>query len=291
MPSTPERAGVRERGFPRRDDRLPGRHAEHRRLDNAWQCAKADCPSYTNVADPGPKEAACRPAEIIKYFKQLYDANNQLAYCAQGHSAGSSQLAYALTHYGADAYLDYVQLTAWTPFARPDYGCDPDRYNSTGTRSYSGENPDGTMQTVNNRPFAYDATAPFAHALIDQVFGLQGSECGAHPTPGVSDDTFARLAAGGIVSDGADYSYPNTVVNAYACAANNNVTDGNGSWYFEKIRDANPGQVFMETVLPGSNIPENCIGEEVWWKSDGVTPSPIRQLTIDRMINSCVLMH
>jgi hypothetical protein len=155
----------------------------------AWQCAKNACPPYVNVDDPGPKQAACRPAEIIRYFKQLYDANDQLAYCAQGHSAGSSQIAYALTHYGADAYLDYVQLTGWTPFARPDYGCDPQRYDASGVRSYSGERPDGTLQTVTDRPFGYDATAAFAHELVDQVFGLPTGECGAHPTPGVSDDS------------------------------------------------------------------------------------------------------
>jgi hypothetical protein len=257
----------------------------------AWQCATEDCARYVDAGDPGPKESACRPAEIVRYFKELYDPDNELAYCAQGHSAGSSQIAYALAHHGADAYLDYVQLTGWTPFARPDYGCDPDRYNATGRRNYAGENPDGTMQEVTGRPFAYDATADFARELIDQVFGLQPNECGANPARGVSDGTFARLGAGGIVSNGADYVHPNTVVDAFACASDESMVDGNGAWYFERVRDANPGQVFMQTVLPGTGIPRNCVGEEVWWMSDLTTPSPIRQLTIDRMINSCVLLH
>jgi hypothetical protein len=274
-----------------RGGRLNGLLEPRERELNPWSCARAGCPGYVDVSDPGPKQAACRPATIIRYFKEVSGDARQLPYCAQGHSAGSSQLAYALAHYGAEAYLDYVQMTAWTPFARPDLGCDPHRAGEQqGRRNYWGTNPDGVVQEVDDRPFDYDATGPLAHVFMDLSFGLPARECGAHPTAGVSDASFARLQEQGIVSTGADYTYPRTVIDAYACSSTASMVDGNGSWFFELIRDQNRGRVFMRTLRPGAGG-QQCTGEEVWWKADGTTPSALRQLTIDRMIDQCSVRY
>jgi hypothetical protein len=268
-----------------------GRSAPVDHGTEAWQCARAGCPAYVQADESGPKDAACRPASIIQYFKKNLDPGNDAGFCAQGHSAGSSQLAYALAHYGAEAWLDYVQLTGWTPFARPDLGCSPDRYEQGRLRAYWGTNPDGTMQYVADRPFAYEDTAPVAAQLVSRVFGLGVDECGARPGRGLSDASRARLLENGIVSAGADYDHPDTVIDAYACASPSSIVDGNGSWYFELIRDHNAGRVFMQTLMPGPEQDRQCVGERVWWTSDRTRPSPIRQLTIDRMVQQCVRRH
>jgi hypothetical protein len=80
------------------------------------------------------------------------------------------------------------------------------------------------------------------------------------------------------------------VIDAYACSSGASMVDGNGSWFFELIRDQNRGRVFMRTLRPGAGG-QQCTGEEVWWKADGTTPSALRQLTIDRMIDQCSVRY
>jgi hypothetical protein len=258
---------------------------------DGWLCARDDCPDYLHADEPGVKDAACRPATIVHHYRQDGEA-----LCAQGHSTGTAALAYTLAWYGGEDWLDYVQLTAFMPAARMDYGCDPARYGPE-TRSYVGTNPNGSRQAVANRHFDYDSTLPFATETFDMSNGLPAGTCGAHPVPGVTDEQAARLARNSVVSEGADYTYPDTVVDHFACLSRKSVTDGQGSWWLEQLQSANPGRVFMQAQeVPSGSFrhfgqQRSCTGEEVWWKEDGRSPSPLRQLTVDRMIEQCVLRH
>jgi hypothetical protein len=259
---------------------------------DGWLCARDDCPTYANPDEPGVKDAACRPATIVRHYSQDGEA-----LCAQGHSTGTAALAYALAWYGGDAWLDYVQLTAFMPAARMDYGCDPTRYGAR-TRSYRGTNPDGREQSVSDRRFDYASTLPFAAETFDLSNGLPAGTCAAHPAPGVTDEQAARLARNSVVSEGADYTYPDTVIDHFACLSRKSVTDGQGSWWLEQVQPANPGRVFMQAQeqvqnggARGDRQQRGCTGEEVWWKEDGRSPSSLRQLTIDRMIGQCVPRH
>lgn len=242
---------------------------------DAVLCARNNCPRFDDVNEAGPKEASCRAASILRFLH----AEEPRPTCAQGHSAGSSELAYALAHQNVARIVTYVQLTAWTPFARPDYGC---AKNQGKWRSYSGVNPDGALQTVRARDYAYRDAAGAATTLTEDIYGLRPGVCLSTPTT----REMQRLAAQAIVAPNALFEYPDTVIDAYACLSDRSIVDGNGSWWWEKVRDANPGRAFMQGVDPGSPPNEDCVGEEVWWKKNG-EPSPIRQLTIDRMVDLC----
>lgn len=254
--------------------------------EDAWPCARNGCPEYQFGNEPGVREASCRPATIVEHYQTEGEA-----LCAQGHSSGSSALGYTLAWNGGADWLDYVQLTGWNPMSRMDYGCDPDRYNSTGTRDYGGETPSGRTQIVTDRPFAYDSTAPSARQLIDDVNGFPDGTCGEHPTPGLDDRQAERAFNDSLTATGADYRYPDTVIDHYACVSPSSMTDGNGSWWLEETQAANHGRIFTHSLTPGTGENPACTREEVWWRGDGSTPSPIRQLTIDRMLEQCVLRH
>lgn len=67
----------------------------------------------------GPARLACRPATVVQWvFDNLYaplgvDAPNQhCGFCITGNSGGSSQVSYALTHYGLDRVLNGVFPTS-----------------------------------------------------------------------------------------------------------------------------------------------------------------------------------
>ena len=66
--------------------------------------------------------AACRPAGFLKFVHDnLFHPGGTAGMCAQGISAGSAQVAYSLSWYGAT--LDNVELIAGPPLADIKTGC------------------------------------------------------------------------------------------------------------------------------------------------------------------------
>ncbi len=76
--------------------------------------------------------AACRPASFLKYiYNNVFSQNGVGAgMCAQGASAGSAAIVYALSWYGADAPppngypLDKVTLSSGPVYSDIEQGCE-----------------------------------------------------------------------------------------------------------------------------------------------------------------------
>ena len=75
--------------------------------------------------------AACRPATFLNWAftnrqaPVLYPASNPTAgMCAEGFSAGSAAVAYSLSWYDADKYLDKVELLAGPVLSDIGHGCE-----------------------------------------------------------------------------------------------------------------------------------------------------------------------
>jgi hypothetical protein len=67
------------------------------------------------------KTAGCRPATFLNYVRQnIYTTAGM---CAQGTSAGSGAIGYALAEYGAGSYLDNVELLSGPVFGDIEKGC------------------------------------------------------------------------------------------------------------------------------------------------------------------------
>src|SRR5581483_9850 len=75
----------------------------------------------TGVATKSVATAACRPATLFSYIAQNVATSGPK--CAEGFSGGSAALAYALAWYGADSYLDKVQLVSGPVFSDIAEGC------------------------------------------------------------------------------------------------------------------------------------------------------------------------
>jgi hypothetical protein len=71
------------------------------------------------------KVAACRPSTVLNYVRQnIYtNASGNAGMCAQGSSAGSGAIGYALAEYGARAALDNVELLSGPVFGDIEKGC------------------------------------------------------------------------------------------------------------------------------------------------------------------------
>jgi hypothetical protein len=76
------------------------------------------------VGPGGMRHLACRPATAVKWvYDNIHYDNTKAPYCATGNSAGSSALAYSLSHYGLGPILAMIEGTGGPPFSRIDHGC------------------------------------------------------------------------------------------------------------------------------------------------------------------------
>ena len=184
-----------------------------------WDAAWEDAPGVGILA------SACRPATVMKWaFDVPHAASRTAGFCAQGASAGSSAISYALAHYGMGAYLDYANLVSGPPMGRIDIGCAPSTYTGPARSVCAGANG-----ALTDAPVAFAES--FSQALINN--GEHTSTCNSGTA---SSADLAAWAADSIVSPGATYDYPNTPVSFFYCtSATTNEVTGLGSFYVEQI--------------------------------------------------------
>jgi hypothetical protein len=207
--------------------------------------------------------AACRPATLMKWaFDTPHHASRQAAFCAQGESAGSGVISYALAHYGMDAYLDYASLVSGPPFGRIDYGCAPATYTGVPRAVCTGQS--GALDPA---PYTY---SPGPITLVNT--GENTTTC-TDANPPLSD--VARWKADSIVSPGALYDYPKTPLRFFYCtSATTNEVTGLGSFYYELI-----------TSTKSEGCYTSCTGEEVAQDPAGATD------ITSSMLTNCVPRH
>ncbi len=239
----------------------------------AWD-APWECPKHIGAAcavDPAPaatrlglKDAACRPATVIKWIHEQAQRPDGSAFwttgrpfCGTGGSAGSGVFWFSLAHYGLSSEIDYALLTASSPFGRVEVGCDPS-YATTRIQ------PACQNVTAPDVPLNYDSagsgTDPNGGAApaLDKWFSTQG--CDAAPTA----DDLALYARNSILSPGADYGFA-TPVSTYDCVDPKtvNVVPGLGQYVFAAVHANDPQSVKFksECVVTGPSGNGTCSGE------------------------------
>jgi hypothetical protein len=93
---------------------------------SAWEATYNPFPAGTfgNI-----QAAACRPATFLSYvdtkiYQPVFQANASAGMCAHGVSAGSTQILYSMTYYGAAKFLDNVELVSGPVFGDIAQGCE-----------------------------------------------------------------------------------------------------------------------------------------------------------------------
>jgi hypothetical protein len=183
--------------------------------DTAWE----------NTPTLGILAAACRPATLLEWaFRNPHQASRTAAFCAQGASAGSGAISYAVSHYGMGDYLDYANLVSGPPFGRIDYGCAPSTYSGPPRALCA-----GMPGALSPAPYAFH-DGP-AMGIVDP--GENTATCSSANPPSAD---IARWAADSIVSPGAIYNYPSTPLRFYFCTSpTTNEVTGLGSFFYEQI--------------------------------------------------------
>jgi hypothetical protein len=201
-------------------------------------------------------EAACRPATLMKY---IFDnvATPGAAKCAQGFSAGSAAVAYALAWYGAGNYLDNAELISGPVFSDIQQGCE---YPQPPLLTICGAGQFGCTGA------AFQDSPSYTPGTAAGVGGITGdASCGGGPNNNMATtaQSNANWKAMSIVNGTSlpSFSYPQTSVAGWVC---NNGTSGVGN------NSAAQGNIFYQqfTTLSqtgGSfslNPVSNCNGDE-----------------------------
>lgn len=72
----------------------------------------------------GLRQLACRPATTVKWiYDNLHQGSTTAPFCATGQSAGSTAMAYSLSHYDLGTILSMVEETSGPVFAHINHGC------------------------------------------------------------------------------------------------------------------------------------------------------------------------
>lgn len=232
----------------------------------------------TNTTPANVRLAACRGATLLNF---IFNMNNTTLYsgggrCAEGSSAGSGAIAYALTFYGAGSYLDAVEMKSGPPLADFKQGCEeppaPDvRICPAGQ---FGCQMGGTL------PWTLSPTYTGAASGVRNWTG--DSTC-AVPGTTTSMASDAAWLQESIVNDGTGsptYSYPTTAMTAWLCQTifqQNLCVGGNQYGQGGSPQDNCPnnstsqGEIYYAKLTSGGNLPlasyniyavQNCDGPE-----------------------------
>ncbi len=235
-----------------------------------WHHAKRNDPAL-----PGVARLACQPATIIRYihdniypqFDRGTNGPGEAGFCLTGNSGGSSQVSYALSHYGLDSIVDVLIPTGGPPHS--------DMARSilapmTGPGSEYWQD-DGTM---NN---------------FDLGFGIFNNG------PALNRDTSplwkARWDAASVGTGGSDYVHPATRIDFILGENDSRANGGTGmipvfEGYYNRLKDASPTSPFITTpvIVPGTghNVLTTEAGVEAF-KTAVMRPSPSAVVTLSNL--------
>jgi hypothetical protein len=250
----------------------------------AWAGNWAD--NTNNPALKVMKYEACRPATILNYvYTQIHGGATTGGMCAQGHSAGSAAMAYALAWYGAGSYLNDVVLTSGPVFANVEAGCqypysaqfkNPITVCPAGQFGCIGSSWTDFVQYLDT-----DGTAKFVAGATNNPAGNCNNYTGSGSATTADDQNWHGMS---VVSAGANYSYPNTSLYAFLCATgqSQNNTAGQGQLFYQNFTSAS--QVLNYNVYRVNN----CGGDEKIWNGTTSDGSSAFTVSANAMLNSCV---
>jgi hypothetical protein len=236
------------------------------------------------------KTAGCRPATFLNYARQnLYSGGGM---CAQGTSAGSGAIGYALAEYGASSYLDNVELLSGPVFGDIEKGCvvpnTPSVTVCPKSASFcnTGNPPEGGWPDA-PQYIGGDITA------IDNWSGINACN-GSSNTTAAENAAWKHMSIVDGLSD-STFTYPKTAVAGWLCS-NTSVNCGNqpcqnnsaaeGQYFYVKLTGA--VQPFVVTRI------DKCSGQE--GVTGGFLPPPnqtesgFTAIETD-MLNNCTKRH
>ncbi|HEY1658906.1 MAG TPA: hypothetical protein VGG14_11205 [Candidatus Sulfotelmatobacter sp.] len=200
------------------------------------------------------KAAGCRPATIMNWLLNQKNTYAGGGMCAQGASAGSAAIAYALGEYGASAYLNHVELQSGPVLSDVSLGCNSSSPSMTvcpGNQCQTGQQgswPDLPTYVDGAETAVSDWTGAFGNNACNSGSRIPQSQYTAWKEMSIVDGL-----------DDSTFTYPKTSITGWLCSKPENC---NGSWC--QNNSAGQGQLFYQNITTSKTVyrVNNCQGTE-----------------------------
>jgi hypothetical protein len=224
------------------------------------------------ISDPmtGPgniQNTACRPATFFNYINQYFyqplkTPTYQGGMCALGTSAGSAAIAYSLAYYGADSYLDNVELLSGPVLSDIKQGCQIPQANSVIVCSPTSPNQGWGCQ-LGNGGSTWTLLPEFVGGAQNgvQKWTNELSTCaGSQNTSAQSNADWLKES---IVDQGTGatpkFTYSNTAMSGWLCRSVYNIgvvyncaATNNGNSNYCPNNSSPQGQLFYQNIPNGT---------------------------------------
>jgi hypothetical protein len=192
--------------------------------------------------------AACRPATLMNYiFQQVATPGG--AKCAQGFSAGSAAVGYALAWYGAGSYLDNAELLSGPVFSDIEQGCmvpQPPQLSVCTPGQF------GCPTNINSEFLdfpAYDTGGSGTATGVGLITGDASCDGSANTTPQSNANWKAMSIVNGTTTP--SFSYPKTAMAGWVCNNGLNPSAAQGDLFYQQF--TGPGQTAGFSLYPVTN--------------------------------------
>jgi hypothetical protein len=239
-------------------------------VQTAWKSAWEEVDNGTGLYTDNIRYAACRPATFLNYvYNNVYTKSGNAGMCAQGASAGSAAIVYALAWYGAGAggtngyLLDKVTLTSGPVFSDIEQGCEVIPNTPPPTQSICQGSQLGCTgwTATTSYPLQY---LPSYAANVETWSGATGPSC-ANPhnlATGFNTQWLHMSIVDTSSSDGTPvFSYPHTNMASWLCETDAvdplNNSAGQGEWFYQLLSSS--GQIGPHYTIDAVT---NCSGDE-----------------------------
>jgi hypothetical protein len=250
---------------------------------SAWEATNNPFPTgvYGNIHD-----AACRPATFLSYvnstiFQPVFQADSSAGMCAQGVSAGSTQILYSMAFYGAASYLDNVELISGPVFGDIEQGCEEPPPASPITVC-----PPGQYGCELGSGPSWSLFPTYLTGAYQSVGSWTNDNTCGVPNTTTTSSSNTRWLQQSIVDGGADnptFNYPNTAMAAWLCRSVQNPNDIDCATNYDKNACPNnsspQAQIFYSQINASNSPPvfkivavDQCAGPE--GSPDGNVGSP-----------------
>jgi len=225
-------------------------------VETAWDSAWEDTTngSTSNVPAHNLLAAGCRPASLLNYiFSQSTPFYTSGGRCAQGISGGSGAVAYTMSAYGGDGFLDNAELLSGPVFGDIEQGCE---FPPAPEVTVCGDGNGGVAAWCHLGPgqSLWAGRPTYMGSALTAVQGFTGdSSCGtATPTSATSNQAWKNES---IVNGAAstNFNYTNTKVTGWLCADSSNNSTEQGQFFYQQVgTTATPLNVYPVSNCQGA---------------------------------------
>ena len=209
------------------------------------------------------KVAACRVATVLDY---IYNDTTHGGHggstqtggmCAIGFSGGGGGLAYALTWYGADAFLDKLTVLVGPVFSDIEQGCKV----PVGSVNVCPPGQFGCNGTNLNRSMSLSYGQ---NANLVRNFTGDGTCAGPSPTSANSENAWKNMSILDGTTTSAYFQHPKTAIAGWECGSDANGGNPNASAPLGQLFWANFTSA-SQTAAYSVNIVDGCgMAENIW---------------------------